>query len=89
MAAWARVEGVKIADLRIALGSVGPVPLRCSRTEAVFRGARRGDAGVLARARETLAGEIAPIDDIRSLAAYRREVALNLLSELYNVELGR
>jgi CO/xanthine dehydrogenase FAD-binding subunit len=89
MAAWARVEGGRVADLRLALGSVGPIPLRCPKTEAVLRGAAKGDAAVLGRARDALSREIQPIDDIRSVASYRREVALNLLSEFYDVELGR
>jgi xanthine dehydrogenase iron-sulfur cluster and FAD-binding subunit A len=36
---------------------------------------------VIATARETLAREISPIDDIRSTARYRMRVTLNLLEE--------
>jgi len=36
---------------------------------------------VIAAAEETLAREIAPIDDIRSTARYRLRVAQNLLNE--------
>jgi CO/xanthine dehydrogenase FAD-binding subunit len=60
-------------ETRIALGSVAPVPLRCLRTEAAIA----AGADPLA----ALAAEISPIDDIRSLAAYRRRVARNLLSD--------
>jgi CO/xanthine dehydrogenase FAD-binding subunit len=89
MAGWARVEKKKIIDVRIGLGSVGPVPLRATRAEEALRGAGLGDQAALKRAREALAAEIRPIDDIRSLEAYRREVALNLLEEFFNVKLGR
>jgi CO/xanthine dehydrogenase FAD-binding subunit len=60
-------------EARIALGSVAPVPLRCLATEAAMRDGR--DAAT------AMASEIAPIDDIRSTAAYRLRVAQNLLRE--------
>jgi CO/xanthine dehydrogenase FAD-binding subunit len=61
--------------LRIALGSVAPTVIRALRTEAaVAAGAS------LEEAQRTLAAEIAPIDDIRSTAEYRRRVAANLLA---------
>jgi CO/xanthine dehydrogenase FAD-binding subunit len=60
-------------EARIALASVAPIPLRCVHTEAAIAGG--GDP--LA----ALAAEISPIDDIRSIAAYRRRVAQNLLRD--------
>ncbi len=69
--AGARSEST--GEVRIALGSVAPVPLRCRKTEAAIREGRDGLAA--------LASEIAPIDDIRSTAAYRLRVAQNLLKE--------
>jgi CO/xanthine dehydrogenase FAD-binding subunit len=60
-------------EARIAMGSVAPVPLRCLRTEAAI--ASGGDAAA------ALDAEISPIDDIRSVAAYRRRVAQNLLRD--------
>ena len=80
LAVAALVEGGKIEDVRIALGSVAPMPLRCVKTEAVLRG-RRMDARLVRAAREELAREIAPIDDMRSSAQYRGRVAGNLLAE--------
>jgi CO/xanthine dehydrogenase FAD-binding subunit len=59
--------------VRLALGAVGPVPLRCPRAEALAA------AGDHAGAQAALAEEIAPIDDLRSTARYRRRVAVNLL----------
>ena len=79
-AAAARVEAGKIADLRIALASVAPTVLRATRTEEALRG-RQPDAELLKSAQDALANEIAPIDDIRSTARYRRAVARNLLAE--------
>jgi CO/xanthine dehydrogenase FAD-binding subunit len=70
-----------IDDLRIALGSVAPTVLRCTRTEQALRGSAQGDEHALRRARKTLEEEIAPIDDLRSNARYRRLVAGNLLED--------
>jgi len=89
MAAWARLEGRTIADIRIGLGSVGPVPLRARGAEDALRGQKLGDQEALGFAKEALASEIHPIDDIRSVAEYRRGVALNLLEELFDARLGR
>lgn len=76
----ARMDSGRIADVRIALGSVAPTVLRASETEKALRGERLSPA-VLHRAQEVLAREIAPIDDMRSTARYRRQVARNLLAE--------
>jgi len=53
--------------IRIGLASVAPTPLLVEAT--------RDDA------RERLEAALVPIDDIRSTAAYRRRVALNLLED--------
>jgi CO/xanthine dehydrogenase FAD-binding subunit len=76
----ALVENGAIRDIRIALGSVAPIVMRAVKTEEYLRGSTvNHSAGALAR--ETLAREIAPIDDIRSTARYRLRVAQNLLDE--------
>ena len=74
------MDGETIRDVRIALGSVAPVPLRCIATEALLRGARL-DAALVQAARIQLGREISPIDDIRSTADYRLRVAMNLCEE--------
>lgn len=67
-------------DVRIAIGAVAPMPLRCHATEAVLRGQDLSPA-LIKSALESLLREIAPIDDIRSTADYRRAVAVNLVEE--------
>ncbi|HEY0377551.1 MAG TPA: xanthine dehydrogenase family protein subunit M [Pyrinomonadaceae bacterium] len=87
-AGMARLEGGRIADARIALGSVAPVVVRCTRTEDVLRNRKVDDEAVSA-ARAELAREISPIDDIRSTANYRLQVALNVLEDfLTNADYG-
>ncbi len=64
---------------RVAIGSVAPTVLRLPRTEAALAAGRGVDA-----AQRILIEEIAPIDDIRSTAEYRRRVAANLLARFWN-----
>jgi CO/xanthine dehydrogenase FAD-binding subunit len=64
---------------RVALGSVAPIVIRATRTEAVLRAGSSID-----EAQATLIDEISPIDDIRSTAEYRRRVAANLLAHFWN-----
>jgi CO/xanthine dehydrogenase FAD-binding subunit len=78
-AAAARIENAKISDVRLAFGSVAPIPLRCLDTER-FLTNKPLTRDVVANARQMLKAEITPISDIRSTAAYRSQVAQNLLS---------
>ena len=66
--------------VRIALGSVAPIPLRCVGAESLIND-RPLNAGTIAAAKQMLANEIVPIDDLRSTNAYRSRVAVNLLED--------
>ena len=79
-AATAQVSKGIVDVVRIALGSVAPVPLRCPKTEAVLQGAIL-DENAIAKARAELSREILPIDDIRSTRDYRLKVSLNVLED--------
>ena len=59
---------------RVAVGSVGPTVMRCTRTETALANGTSFD-----EAARILEEEIQPIDDIRSTSAYRRRVCGNLL----------
>jgi CO/xanthine dehydrogenase FAD-binding subunit len=80
----ALLEAGRIADVRIALGSVAPIVFRAVETENSLRGQRVTPA-LIAAAREMLTREITPIDDMRSTAVYRRRIAQNLLAEFCEV----
>ena len=71
------VAGVVGDEVRIALGSVAPTVVRASRTEAAL-----AHGASVADAQRVLTDEIAPIDDLRSTAEYRRRVAANLLARM-------
>ena len=82
LAAAAELDGERIAACRIGLGSVAPTVVRARGTEAVLVGAALDDPELERRAREAVVAEIAPIDDDRSTAAYRRGVSANLVGAL-------
>jgi CO/xanthine dehydrogenase FAD-binding subunit len=68
-------------DVRLALGSVAPTPVRAMATETILEG-RHPTPETADLAAETLAGELQPIDDVRSTAEYRRLVAARILHRL-------
>ena len=72
------IAGVAGETPRIALGSVAPTVIRATRTEQALAG-----GASLEDAQRILVQEIAPIDDIRSTAEYRRRVASNLLARFW------
>jgi CO/xanthine dehydrogenase FAD-binding subunit len=80
IAALAQIENDMIQDIRLAFGSVAPVPVRCVQTEAALRQRAMDDAAI-SDACAALAREITPIDDVRSTAEYRLRVAGNLLAD--------
>jgi CO/xanthine dehydrogenase FAD-binding subunit len=84
IAAVGQIANSTINDVRIALGSVAPVPLRLRQTERLLLGSVIDEA-LIASAKNLVAGEVRPIDDIRSTARYRAAVAGNLVAEFLNL----
>jgi CO/xanthine dehydrogenase FAD-binding subunit len=79
-AATARVSEGRVDHVRIALGSVAPIPLRCRQTEEVLQGATL-NAETIDQASRQLSQEVVPIDDIRSTRNYRLKVSVNVLND--------
>jgi CO/xanthine dehydrogenase FAD-binding subunit len=71
------MAAVRGREFRVALGSVAPTVVRLPRTEQLLA---TGDLELAAR---MLRDEIAPIDDLRSTADYRRDVSANLLRRFW------
>ena len=72
--------GSVIDDVRIALGSVAPVPLRLTEVERIAKG-KPVEPELVEWTRKMTSAAIQPIDDIRSTARYRSAVAGNLVAE--------
>jgi xanthine dehydrogenase small subunit len=82
--AW-REDGGVWRDVRLALGSVAATPIRARQTEGVLEGAAPRLA-TADHAAAVIAGEIEPIDDVRSTADYRRAVTARVLHRLLREE---
>lgn len=66
-----RIAAGRIADLRLAAGSVAATPVRLRAAESAVRGMAPGPEAADLAGREA-AREVTPIDDVRSTAEYRR-----------------
>lgn len=66
----------EVRNIRISLGSLGPIPIRARQTEKVLL---CGGINNLALAEEALEYEMHPISDMRGSAKYRRQIARDLL----------
>jgi carbon-monoxide dehydrogenase medium subunit len=64
-------------DLRIALGAVGPTPLRARKAEGAWK---QKHSLTWREIGELAAGECEPIDDLRASAAYRRHLVRVLVA---------
>ena len=82
-AAAITLDGDLVTEARVALGAVAERPIRLAAVEDAVRGQRLGQAAEAARA--AVRATIRPIDDVRSTAAYRREVAENLVARFFSM----
>jgi len=83
LAALGRIAAGKITEIRLAVGSVAPIPIRLTQTENALKN-QLVDGSLVENCRRALAQEIRPIDDIRSTAKYRTAVLGNLIAEFVN-----
>lgn len=91
LAAYARAEEGRVAEFRLGMGSVAPVPLRALTAEMLIQGQRIDaiDERFIMGAKQALLEDIRPIDDIRSTASYRRAVSANVLGQLLEAMIER
>jgi len=75
------MSGKTCNSARLAMGCVAPTPLRLKKTEALLNGVKITDE-LLQKVADTVVTEITPIDDIRSTAEYRLQVAGPLLKRV-------
>ena len=75
-------QGDICTECRIAMGAAAPVPLRVKAASKIIEGKKVGPS-VVQEVAHHAAGEIKPIDDIRSTAAYRRGVSAVLVRDVF------
>jgi len=75
-----KIEDGTFSDVRIAMGSVAPKPIRASTVERELIG-KIAEEREVSRAVELLEEDISPITDVRASAEYRMRVSKALLKE--------
>ena len=75
-------EGNQVTLARLAYGGVAAMPSRARQTEDFLLG-KPWDASTVEKAKEILAQEFAPIDDVRAGAEFRRQLIPSLLEKFY------
>lgn len=78
LALRATKDGNRLTGLKLAAGSVAPKPVRCRTAEAAIE----SNPSDFPAIRAALDKDIAPIDDVRSTASYRRKVSGNVLERM-------
>jgi N-methylhydantoinase B len=81
-AAAITVDGGVVTAARVALGAVADRPIRIAAVETAVVGLTPDQAAEAARS--ALRTAIKPIDDVRSTATYRRDVAENLVARFFS-----
>jgi len=85
---WVERDGDICRDCRIVLGSVFIKALRAHKAEEIIRGKVMNDNLIISVARQA-AEEIKPIDDIRSTAEYRKDLARVMVEDTLRVAWNR
>jgi len=75
-------------EARVALGSVAPTPIRVTEAEETLKG-QKLDEKTIARAAEAAAESVKPITDVRSTAAYRKEMVKVLVKDALEKAVAR
>lgn len=81
VALGARIADGRLSEVRVAMGSVAPTPLRARHVEAALEG-RPLDGATIAAAVACTADDVKPIDDVRASAWYRSHLARVFLQEV-------
>jgi xanthine dehydrogenase small subunit len=76
-----RLDGRKIADVRIAFGGMAGIPKRAKMTEAKLLDLAVSDEAAIEAAIETMREDFQPLGDMRASAAYRLETAIALVAK--------
>jgi len=88
VASLVKVEDNVFSDVRIALNSIAPTPIRAFSVEKYLVG-RKVTIDSIKAASKLVAKDISPITDIRATAEYRRDMAIVLTYDALKVALKR
>ena len=77
------VEKDKVADVRIAMGSIAPTPLRLIKVEEFLKNKKINDE-LIEEAVKKVREEVKPIGDVRASAEYRRYISGILFKRAFN-----
>jgi len=80
-AAKLRLDGSTARDVRVAVGGVGPIPVRLARAEQTLEGKPLTEV-LIAQAAEAAAKEVNPPNDFLASAEYRREMVKVLVKRM-------
>jgi aerobic carbon-monoxide dehydrogenase medium subunit len=78
-----RREGSTVADVRVAVGSVGPLPVRARDAERVLAGADSRPGKALREAAELAAAAAAPVEDANGSADYKANLVRVLVERCF------
>ncbi|MBS0614867.1 MAG: xanthine dehydrogenase family protein subunit M [Proteobacteria bacterium] len=81
LALGARFAAGKLSNVRVAMGSVAPTPLRARHVESALEG-KKLDSATIAAAVAATAEDAKPIDDVRASAWYRGHLARVFVEEV-------
>jgi xanthine dehydrogenase small subunit len=73
------LDGRRVTAARVAYGGMAATPKRASHCEAALAGANLDDPGTWETASAAIAADFQPLTDMRATAAYRSQVAANLV----------
>ena len=86
-AAKLRLDGGTAHDVRVAVGGVGPLPVRLARAEQTLEGKALSEA-LIAQAAEAAAQEVKPLSDFLASSEYRREMVKVLVRRAIGRQVG-
>ena len=89
VAVAARLDGGRVAGVRIAVGCIGPVPRRLTQLEEQIVGLRPEEADrAIEQASASMAEHLQPEDDLLGSAVYKVHVANTLVRRAFQQALG-
>ncbi len=87
VASFVRIEEGKIAEIRVALGSVAPTPVRAFHVENELAGTSVSEG--LPDSIQSVEEDIAPISDVRAEAGYRMHLSKVLVARSLKISVRR